>query len=87
MMPRVPSEPMKRDHSCADNVIGGDAVFDASHAARVAGHVSSDGRHLDTGRVGRIHETVLVGGPVQGGRYDARAGGGNRVGPIDLEPG
>ncbi len=66
--------PVGQDHSCADHVIGGDAVFDASHAARVAG-------------VGRIHEAVLVGGPVQGGRYDASAGGGNRVGPVDLEPG
>ena len=74
-------------HGHADDVVGGQPVFEAMGPAGVAGDVATDGGDRLAGRVGRIHQARLGGGRVEVGVDHAGARHRHQVGRVDLQCG
>ena len=51
---------VRQDHLEAEDVVGGQAVFQAVHAARVLGDVAADRARDLAGRIGRVVEALML---------------------------
>ena len=69
----------------AEQIIGGDAVFQAVDAARILGHVAADGAGDLARWIGRVIETVIRHRRCDGQIGDPGLGGHAAVFQIDVE--
>ena len=74
-----------QNHLKPEQIVGGDAVFEAVHTARVLGHVPADGAGNLARGVGCVVEAVCIDCLANGEIGDARLDHRTAVRVIDLE--
>ena len=77
--------PVHQDHFHTQHVVGGKAVFQAMHAARVFSHVAADGAGDFRRRIGRVVKAFIGNGVGDAHVGDARLHHGASVVVIDVD--